>query len=180
MVDKDILKVAHIPGLEPEEQPTTREVEISLDVKGSRDGRVLGQVGSQIEITKPAGDVARELRHACANCKHFDTTKAMALFLEKEKTPDGQQELRNLKANLLQVSGANLSTLGSSASLDDLKDLGYCHAWSSTDNEVITHPLGNCPTRDWGDRFEPIDRAAEKRGDKAYDKILKIAEGKTE
>lgn len=179
-MSKDILKVANLPGLEPEEQPTVREVSVEVDVRGSVDGATVGRMGSQVEIAKTAGQLAQELRHLCVNCKHFDPLKAMVLFAEKEKTQDGQQELRNLKANLLQLSGSNLSALGSYGSLDDFRGLGYCYAWSDATNDLITHPFSNCPTETpgWEDRFEPIDRAAEKRGDRAYDGILKRAEGK--
>lgn len=177
---KDVLKIAHIPGVEPEEQPTVREVDVAIDVRGSQDGKVLGQFGSQVEIAKPAGQLASEVRKFCINCKHFDQHKAMAVFLEAEKTAEGQQELRHLKANLLQLGGSNLSTVGSYGSLDDFRDLGYCHAWSSVGKDMIVHPLSNCPTESpgWGDRFEAIDRAAKKRGGKAYDEIMLRAEGK--
>lgn len=182
MSEKDILRIGSLPGLEPEEQPTVREVEVAVDVRGSANGQTLGRMGSQVEIAKTAGQLASELRHLCTNCKHFDTAKAMEVFAASEKTEEGQQELRNLKANLLQLSGSNLTAQGSYGSLDDFRGLGYCHAWSSAGRDMIVHPLGNCPTETpgWEDRWAPIDRAAEKRGDKAYDGILKRAEGKAD
>lgn len=182
MASTDILKVASLPGLEPEEQPTVREVGIEVGVKGSRDGKLLGTMGSQVEINKTAGQLASELRHLCTNCKHFDAVKAMAIFMAAEKTEEGRQELKHLRVNLLQLSGANLVSAIPSNPLDDFRGLGYCHAWSSAGNDMIVHPLGNCPTESegWEDRWAPKDLDAEKRGDKAYDGILKRAEGKIE
>lgn len=176
---KDVLHVASIPGLAPEEQPVTREVDLTIDVRGNITRTVLGQMNSQVQITKPALEVAQGLRRICSNCAHFDQVKAQQVFQDAAKTQEGQTELRNLYANLLATD--NLSGSIGTPQLDALAPLGYCHAFSAPGKDVIVHPLSNCPTQTpgFGDRFEAIDRAAIKRGDRGYDQIMKAAEGKT-
>ena len=174
-MNKDVLHIANIPGVEPEEQPVTREVDLSIGVKGSLTGETLGQMNSSAQITRSALEVATGLRRICANCKHFDQIKARAVFEEASKTQDGQIELRNLYSNLMGIA-APLNVV-----IDDLYPLGFCHAFSSLGKDMIVHPLSNCPTESahlgFSDQFQPLDRSAIRRGDLGYDAIMKRAAG---
>lgn len=180
MSNKDVLHIANVPGLEPEEQPVTREVDLSVDVRGDKTGAALGQLTTSAQITKTAQEVASGLRRICANCKHFDQIKAQQVFEEANKTQEGQTELRHLYSNL--IASDNLSGTALLKSIDDLYPLGYCHAFSKPGTDVIVHPLSNCPTESphlgFSDQFQPIDRAAKKRGDLGYDSIMNRAAGK--
>lgn len=184
MTDRESLSIGAIPGLEPEEQPVVREVATSVALRGDKTGELLGRLNSRVEITKSAHEVASGLRRICANCKNFDRDKAQQIFSAAKLTQDGQVELRNLHSNLV---AENLSGGAMGLSIDDVVNacwmLGYCHAFSKVDNDVIVHPLSNCPTESphlgFSDRFEPIDRAAVKRGDAGYDQIMEAAQGKT-
>lgn len=181
MSNRDLLHVGRLPGLEPEEQPVTREVDLAVDVKGSISGERLGQLNTIAQITKPAHEVATRLRRICFNCKHFDQDKARRVFEEAQKTQEGQTELRNLYGNLNPVGGLPRPATFT-PTVGDLYPLGYCHAFSSPGKDMIVHPLSNCPTESphlgFGDRFEALDRSAVKRGDAGYDQIMKRAEGK--
>lgn len=175
----DVLKIATIPGLEPEEQPVTREVDVSINVRGSITGETLGALGSQVAITETALDFAQNLKRICVNCKHFDRPKALEVFQEAIKTSDGRAELGNLRARLLDSD--NLSATPDEVFTVDseLAQLGVCRAISEiTKSDVIVHPLGHCPVETYGDNFRPIDRAASKRGDAGYDQIMQQAAGK--
>jgi hypothetical protein len=179
-MSKDLLHVAALPGLEPEEQPVTREVDLSIALKGDKTSESLGRINSTAQITKPAHEVAAGLRRICANCKHFDQAKAREVFAEADKTQEGKTELQNLYANLIASDDLSKATL--LRSVDDLYPLGFCHAFSKVGTDVIVHPLSHCPTESshlgFSDQFTPIDRAAEKRGDLGYDEIMKRAAGK--
>lgn len=172
MGTKDTIQVASLPGLEPEEQPITREVDLPIAVKGSLTGETLGALPAQAQIGGSAGEFAANLRKICGNCKHFDQIKAQKTFLEYSDTPSGQQELANLRANLLFLEEDPHAAMA---------QLGYCHAFSEIRKvDVIVHPLGHCPDTSYGfgDLFKPIDRAAEARGDHGYDQIMQQASGK--
>ena len=182
---KDVLHIAAIPGLEPEEQPVTREAEVAVAVRGNRTGEILGHMNSATHITKTASEVAGEFRRLCGNCQHFDQRKALELFAQKTQTKDGQIELMRLHAQLIASDNLSAEAAGFLPTLADLAPLGYCHAVSADRTaktggqvDMIVHPLGGCATRDYGDFFKPIDRAAARRGDKAYDHIMQKAEGK--
>ena len=166
---KDIIRVSQIPGLEPEEQPVIRETDIQVPVKGSITGETLGTVGTRYEQTQSAHEFTENLKRICVNCKHFDNVAAQTKFLESAKTAEGQRELNNLKANLLQMDlGPDNDDLDSGMS-----QLGLCHAITEiTKVDTIVHPLGSCPVQTYGDNFRAIDREAERRVNKLRDSIL--------
>lgn len=174
MSDKDILKIASIPGLEPEEQPVTREVDLPINVRGSLSGESLGSLSGNAQITESAGAFAANLRRICSNCRHFDKAAAQKVFAKYAETDAGKEELVNLGVNILQMNpDADL--------MDAMRELGRCGAFSEVRSaDVIVHPLGHCPTQTegFGDFFKPIDRAAVVRGDRGYDQIMKQAAGK--
>jgi hypothetical protein len=174
-MSKDILKVASLPGVEPEEQPVTREVDLPITARGNLTGESLGTLAGAAEITETAGTFAQSLRKICSNCKHFDRAAAQRLFAKQALTPEGKKELINLGVNILQMDpGADLEA--------SMRELGRCAAFSEAraPDDVIVHPLGHCPSDHYGfgDLFKPIDRAAEARGDKGYDLIMQQAAGK--
>lgn len=175
----DIIKIASIPGLEPEEQPLAREVDAQIDVRGSRDGSMLGQMNSQVQSVSTAGEFANNLKRVCTNCKHFDVPKAQEVFAESSKSPDGRKELNNLRANLIVMSGAPIGDDGQADTDYALSCMGVCRAISEiTKSDMIVHPLGFCPVETYGDNFKPVDRAAAKRGEAARDGILLRADGR--
>lgn len=165
---KDIIRVSQIPGLEPEEQPVTREADIQIPLRGSITGETLGAISTQFEETQSAHEFTEGLKRTCLNCKHFDNAKAQELFTESAKTADGQRQLNNLKVNLLQMD------LGPHDDFDSgMSQLGLCHAITEIDHkDTIVHPLGTCPVETYGDNFKAIDRAAERRVEKLRDSIL--------
>jgi hypothetical protein len=166
---KDIIRISQIPGLEPEEQPITREADIQIPLRGSLTGESLGVINSQFEETQSAHEFTEGLKRTCINCKHFDNVRAQQLFIESSRTADGQRELNNLKANLLQMDlGSDDDDLDSG-----MTQLGLCRAITEIDKkDTIVHPLGTCPVETYGDNFKAIDRAAERRVEKLRDSIL--------
>lgn len=176
----DIIRVANIPGLEPEEQPLAREADSAIPLRGNLTGEVLGNMNSTTEVMTTAGEFASNLKRVCANCKHFDTKRAQEVFAESTKTPEGRKELNHLKANLITTQGVAIVD-GDHDVESALSAMGVCHVISDiTRTDVITHPLSFCPVQTYGDNFKPIDRAAAKRGEQGRDKILRLAEGRDE
>lgn len=173
-MSNDTLTIGSVPGLEPEEQPVTREVDLPITVKGNLTGTALGALSGQAQITESAHEFASNLKKICSNCKHFDKTAAQKVFAEHAETPEGRAELVNLGSSILQMDPTgDLS--------EHMAHLGKCHAFSEIRGvDVIVHPLGHCPDTSFGfgDLFKPIDKAAEVRGAKGYDQIMQQASGK--
>lgn len=198
----DTLEVAHVPGLEPEEQPTRRTigVEASLDVgKGPQDpnARRAGNVPARITHEDTAAATTGALGTCCGLCANWRTdewTKLRQRWAHPGNTV-GAELLNRVRGELLGLGDARLdmrqiAALENGPELLDvehaLASLGICTALTEITGEaIITASESACPN-DTGPRGEDLskcfvprrDRDTRRAFSKVYDEIMFKAQGR--
>lgn len=191
--------------LEPEQRPG--EIHYGMTVPltlGHGPTQVVEQSGpplmvrgsAVVEIT--AGDIADAFRKRCSECKFFDRNAWRKLYKEwKVGTYEEQQMLNQMRAAAEQVDDDAFRTKHMDPEQGEidtdhvLADMGLCHTltdyWSSmlkSDEPRIFTPECGCPDMFGPDGtylgflFQARDVSAERRGSKAYDKVMAMAQGR--
>jgi hypothetical protein len=191
--------------LEPEQRPGELRygMSVPLTLGTGPAQKVATAVPMQVRgvavVDVTAGDLADAMRKRCADCKHFDRNAWRVLYKEwKVGTHEQQLQLNELRAAAEQVEDDAFRTKHMDPEQGEvdtdhvLGDMGLCHAltdyWSAIlkkADPVLLTPECSCPDTFGPDGaylgflFKPRDRQAEKKAAGAYDKILRMAEGKT-
>lgn len=209
-VKSDVLKIqtdvrdAAGNKVEPEERPVARVISGVAPVEMSRTGKPVG--GLKTEVILDAGsvsDFACGIRRLCKDCKYFNQKDWKDAVERIERSSDlvKRQEINCVRAALLMTKNAQLS-----ASFEDqegdldvesaLMAIGVCDALTDLADELyIVFPQGCCPdsivkpdgteipivTSQRPDGcFQPVNRTVKKEQNKAYDLLMRAAQGKLE
>ena len=177
---------------EPEEQTVQRVITTDGEAT-STDGKMGGVMRTAIVVESQVSDFADAMRSPCAGCKNFDNKGFLALFTKADHpgAPLHMRESMNsLRAVLLQTYNASVQSMhtGQDGDMDvehAIRVMGFCRALGEMEKDyVVVHPLSSCPDsvvtpeRPKG-FFQPKDNEHERIGDKAYDAIMRQAQGKT-
>lgn len=190
--------------LELEELPAARVQTTQVPV--SLGGQIVGALPGAFQAIAPVGVFANGLRQQCSECKHFSNL-AWLKFKERIKASDADDGawmiLNELRASLHETEDPNLlrtlnrhrdvgGDLGFNALETAIReDFGLCMAQTEifrgfdASPEVIVHCTGACPDsqgprgEDLSKLFQISDRAAAKRADAKYDRMLFLGRGKT-
>lgn len=175
--------------LEPEEMPAIESFTTPVEVNLANAPVRPGSQGAQGSMRGLVGDVAPAIEFAvdvatrCELCAHWrgeDYAKHLAALAQ---TPKGLREINALRGELLgRAKGEALAV--DQATMREIdatiaRDFAICAAFTEeTGHVAITPSYGGCPTDD--PRFKARDRAAQSRGSRRYDAILRLAQGRME
>lgn len=171
--------------LEPEDQTAVETVlapiEIAIGNHAVHGRQVVGEKIARIGRETSAIELAMAQSTRCELCQHFRNQDWLALKkrLDMPNNVEGLAILNKLRAELLASTD---TTTFEYRQIDHdvehaLGELGVCAAWTEEKREpCITVPYGGCPA----DRvlFTPKDAQTERTSTKAYDTILRAAQGR--
>lgn len=177
---------------QPEQQTVSRILVTDAEVSGTTSG-VAGNIPAAVVATSTVAEFARATRAPCHLCAHFDNKAFLELFKRADDplAPIHLRETMNsVRAALLQTSNAEVGDLsrGQDGDLDvehAIRSLGFCRALGEKLSDyVVVHPLTTCPDEvitatEPDGLYKPRDNAHEREGVRAYDSIMRRAQGKT-
>lgn len=195
-IKKEFMRIARLPGtvggakLEAEQQPAQRVQVVDANVT-SKAGKQLGSITTEIIAEHSAQELANIERAKCYGCKNFRNADWLKIrnamqFGSLEK----RQELNRIRAALLTTANAKIHQVHDNDGETDVEHaismLGVCGPLTEIDGTeaIIVHPMGNCPddvcsmARPNG-LFEPKDQDSDRAGAGNYDRIMRIAQGRT-
>lgn len=196
-ISSDLLHVTANPTLddgktaaEPEQQTVSRILNTVAEVEsGAPAGTTLP---AQIVAQSTVAQFAHALRQPCGNCKYFDNV-AFNHFLAQADHPAApihmRETINSMRAALLQTQNVQVNAMhtGGDGDMDvehGLRVLGFCRALGEHAGEpIVVHPVSSCPPEVINESqpdgfFSPKDNSAETAGDRAYDAIMRRAQGK--
>jgi hypothetical protein len=169
-------------------------------------GQAQGTIPAIVQYNGTVGDMANARRSACCACARWDQ-KAWAKFVAQATGPlasaEDKKTIEGIKVDLLRRGIAYQDVGGKPMSLEEIISMhGVCHVLSDWVEgivgknpihwPVVTGPDANCPTVARAGAmtldvvtpisphgfFKPKDLDAVKTGDKRYDEVLRLAQGK--
>lgn len=167
---------------------------ISTDIPaGMQGGRQVGTIPGEVIFESTAGKMAGAIRNPCFSCKFFNRPawlKLKAAWDDPTAPIDKRKQLNGIRAALLESNNARIGeksqTLEGELDVEHaLGLLGICQPMTEIDgNPVIVYPQASCPdtvcTPQQPEGFYLAkDRDADRMGSEAYDKIMRLAVGKT-
>ena len=196
-IKSDLLKVRHVPfdlkgdKVEPEAQPAARVISTDSEVTMNMRGNSVGAIPTQIIAETTAGEVAETMRAKCFLCKRFDSKawNQIRKLWGNSADKDTFEKLNKIRYALLTMRNneALSPSIDRGGDLDvehALAQLGICQPLTELNRDlVIVSPLSTCPdnvcTKDNPKGlFVPKDKEHERLGNTAFDKIMRMAEGK--
>ena len=196
-INNDLLKIHSTAmdedgrRLEPEAQPAARVISTEIGA-AMQSGQKVGGIRAEIIADTSVADLSAGIRRMCFGCKHFDNAAWQRSYKKLDRSTDmtKRQAINQIRAALLTTSNATLSDIHSDGEGDidtesALAAMGKCQALSAQfDDDYIVHPLACCPDEvitagSPQGFFEPRDRQMAKERNKAYDLLLRKAQGKT-
>lgn len=171
--------------LEPEDQTAVETVlapvEIAIGNHAVHGRQVVGEKIARIGRETSAIELAMAQSTRCELCAHFRNQDWLALKkrLDMPNNVEGLAILNALRAELLASTD---TTTFEYREIDHdvehaLGEMGVCSAWTEEKRELcITVPYGGCPAEHV--LFTPKDQQAERTATKAYDAILRAAQGR--
>lgn len=177
--------------LEPEAQPAARVISTEVGA-AMQSGQKVGGIRAEIVVDTNVADLSAGVRRMCFGCKHFDNAAWVRSYKKLDRSTDmtKRQAINQIRAALLTTSNAALSDIHADGEGDidtesALAAMGKCQALSENFNDdYIVHPLACCPddvitaAMPQG-FFQPRDRKMAAERSKAYDLLLRKAQGKT-
>ena len=194
----DVFPVVKGGGLEPEEAPVRRvqslpltvnlaptlpEVELRAGRPALRfDGATPAlKTAAPVTTEMPAGEVAKLLRARCARCIHFRNEDWKGVKKAWFSAPPGSERKIGLTKMIIQLARSVLDRPPEVGDLikasRDMEHWGLCTALTEERSDlVIVHPEACCP--EGIDYYQDRDRVAAKEASAAYDRILRMAQGR--
>ena len=184
--------------IDAEERTIVHELITPVDVTLSNNqsveqythGEASGSKTSTIEASAPAIEFALGFRGRCRLCKHFDHAQFLRWKHDVETSGNlpRRRVLNDLRGQILGKGYAQIidSHQGQDGDLDvehALNEFGICPAMSEALSDLVfVWPDAGCPTTDptgapFKALFVPRDAEAAREGTRAYDAILKAAQG---
>lgn len=196
----DTLEVAHVPGLEPEEQPARRvigsEAEVAIGSAPANARATPLRLPVRITDEMSVAEATAALGTRCALCRHWrrDEWSRLRRVWSDPSNHVGAQLLNTMRGQLL---GLDLAQLPELSALDNgpespdvehaLASLGICTALTEIIGEaIVTAAESACPKEegpkgeDLSKCFKPRMRSDDTRRafSTLYDSIMKIASGR--
>ncbi len=194
-IRQELLKIQGSPfdergdRLEPEALPAEKVLVIDAPVTGSIDQQNHGAIRSSVNIQGNVGMFANKLRTMCAECRHFDGPAWERKRALLEGSKEGVAALNNIRWELINQGLGPADALHKTQ--EDETDLehaiafmGVCRALSEhVKDDVIVHPMGGCPPDVCTESapngyFEHANAETRLAGDKAYDRVMRDAQGR--
>jgi len=192
---------APLLGVEPEEAPTRRVVDLNTNISLAPtlpevvesqgrpalrfDGSIpVATVATPMTSEMPMGEVAALLRHRCVRCLYFRSDLWRETMRIWASAPEKSGRRIGLDRMILQIARActDGGTLPSLMDLKlaerDLRTWGICEALTDERKDLFfVHPEACCP--DEIDRYKDGSREARKAASKVFDRLMRLAQGRT-
>lgn len=183
MADKDTLHIAAVPGVEPEAQPVTRNIELQADVKIQGQGpQAIGTLPFNLQSTQSAEETARAFSSVCSTCKHFDLAGGQVLLTKwYNGTASDRKKVEDIFQKMVNV-GLIQDRESAAASM---KQMGVCRLVTEKFNQPGFMPaISNCSedlrsaSAPWGLWEAKRDGDVRRAASRNYDAIMLRAAGR--
>lgn len=184
-IDNQLLRIQALPydekgeKLEPEAMPAERILLSESPMLGNIDRMEHGNLPVKVTVQGTAGQFANNLRSMCAQCKHFDNLNWLKRKQQLENSGEGVRLLNNMHWELMNQGLDNDHDREQALGM-----MGYCKAISEMQkDDVLVHLTGGCPPEyctpsQPNGFFDDVNFDSKRIADKAYDSVMKQAEGK--
>jgi hypothetical protein len=194
----EIIPIVKGSGLEPEEAPARRIQSVPLTVNLSNgQPNVVDRAGrpaldfpnaqpvlhanTPVTSEMTAGEVAKLLSARCAQCIHFRSDDWKRTKKIWQNAPPGSGRKLGITKMAIQLARTVLDrdpvVSDLNRALHDLDFWGVCDALSEDRSDlVVVHPEACCP--EGVDYYRDRDHTAKVEASKAYDRIMRAAQGR--